>query len=105
MLKLVVINREGEEKTVEGVAGHSVMEIIRDKGLAEEFALCGGGCSCATCHVHVDPAFKGKLPAMSEDEDALLESSDHRDQRSRLSCQIPFEPELNELKVTIAELD
>ena len=58
-------------------------------------ALCGGCCSCATCHVHVDPAFKDKLPPMSEDENDLLDSSEHRIASSRLSCQVPLTPELD----------
>lgn len=105
MPKLIVVNRAGEEKEVEAGEGLSVMEAIRDNGFDELLALCGGCCSCATCHVHVDPAFMDKLPPMSEDENDLLDSSDHRDDYSRLSCQIPFASELDGLKVTIAEED
>ena len=85
--------------------GQTVMEAIRDNGFDELLALCGGCCSCATCHVHVDPAFADKLPAMSEDEDDLLESSDHRNETSRLSCQIEFTSDLDGLKVQIAPED
>ena len=55
--------------------------------------------------MHIDPAFTDKLPEMSEDEDDLLESTDHRQPTSRLSCQIPFTAELDGLKVTIAPED
>ena len=105
MPKLTVVNRAGEESTVEVADGLTVMEAIRDNGFDELLALCGGCCSCATCHVHVDPAFTGKLPPMSEDEDDLLDSSDHRTETSRLSCQVPFTAELDGLKVRIAEED
>ncbi|MEW4448589.1 2Fe-2S iron-sulfur cluster-binding protein [Qipengyuania sp. JC766] len=105
MPKLVVVNRAGEESTIEVEDGLTVMEAIRDNGFDELLALCGGCCSCATCHVHVDPVFADRLPAMSEDEDDLLESSDHRQETSRLSCQIPFESDLDGLKVTIAPED
>jgi 2Fe-2S ferredoxin len=105
MPKMIVVTREGEEKEIEGEAGLSVMEVIRDAGIDELLALCGGCCSCATCHVHVDPAFVDKLPAMSEDENDLLDSSDDRDETSRLSCQIPFEDDLDGLRVTIAAED
>lgn len=105
MPTLIVTNRSGEETTVEVASGLTVMEAIRDNGFDELLALCGGCCSCATCHVHVDPAFKDKLPEMSEDEDDLLDSSDDRDEHSRLSCQIPFTPDLDGLKVRIAEED
>ena len=105
MPKLIVVNRDGEETTVDADNGLTVMEVIRDNGFDELLALCGGCCSCATCHVHVDPNFAAKLPAMDEDEDDLLESSDHRDEHSRLSCQIPFGDELDGLRVTIAQED
>lgn len=105
MPKLVVVNRAGEESAIEVDDGLTVMEAIRDNGFDELLALCGGCCSCATCHVHVDPAFMDKLPAMSEDEDDLLESSDHRTETSRLSCQVPLSSDLDGLKVTIAPED
>jgi len=77
--KLIVVLRDGEERAIEGEAGLSVMEVIRDAGIDEILALCGGCCSCATCHVHVDPEFAAKLPPMSEDENDLLDSSADRD--------------------------
>ncbi len=100
-----VTGRDGEEKAVTVDSGVTVMEAIRDNGFDELLALCGGCCSCATCHVHVDPDWKAKLPEMSDDEDDLLESSDHRDEHSRLSCQIDLTDELDGLKVRIAEED
>jgi len=105
MPKLIVVTREGEESTVDGEAGLSVMEVIRDNGFDELMALCGGCCSCATCHVYIDPAFVDRLPAMHEDENDLLESSNHRNEQSRLSCQIPLDDTLDGLKVTIAPED
>ena len=105
MPKLIVVNRSGEEQAVEGDAGLSVMEVIRDNGFDELLALCGGCCSCATCHVYVDPAFAGKLPELGEDENDLLDSSDHRNETSRLSCQLTLNEELDGLRVTIAPED
>ncbi len=105
MPKLIVVNREGEESAIEVESGLTVMEAVRDNGFDELLALCGGCCSCATCHIYVDPAFADKLPKLSEDEDDLLESSDHRNETSRLSCQIPFEDALDGLKITIAAED
>jgi ferredoxin, 2Fe-2S len=105
MAKLIVTDRSGTDHAIEGQDGLSVMEIIRDAGFDELLALCGGCCSCATCHIHVDPEFKDVVTPMSEDENDLLDSSDHRDERSRLSCQIPFSAALDGLKVTIAQED
>ncbi|WP_342251370.1 2Fe-2S iron-sulfur cluster-binding protein [Sphingomonas sp. OTU376] len=105
MPKLIVVTRSGEEREVMGEAGLSVMEVIRESGFDELLALCGGCCSCATCHVHVDPEFAAKLPKMSIDEDDLLDSAGDRDATSRLSCQLPFTDELDGLRVRIAEED
>ncbi len=105
MPKLVVTNREGETSEIDVEDGLTVMEAIRDNGFDELLALCGGCCSCATCHIVVDDSTNASLPAMSEDEDDLLESSDHRKEGSRLSCQIPLTAELDGLKVTIAPED
>ena len=105
MPKLVVVTRDGSERAVEGDVGLSVMEVIRENGFDELLALCGGCCSCATCHVHVDGEWRDRLPKMSEDENDLLESSDHRNDSSRLSCQIPFTQDLDGLRVTIAPED
>jgi 2Fe-2S ferredoxin len=68
-------------------------------------ALCGGCCSCATCHVHVGEEWLGRLLPMGADEDDLLDSSSYRGPDSRLSCQIEFGEALDGLTVTIAPED
>jgi ferredoxin, 2Fe-2S len=105
MPTLYVTNRDGEESAVEGEVGLSVMEIIRDNGFDELLALCGGSCSCATCHVYVDDGWASKLDPVEGDENELLDSSSHRQAHSRLSCQIEFSKALDGLKVTIAPED
>ncbi len=105
MPKLVVTTREGEQKYIEGDAGLSVMEVLRNNAIGDLLALCGGCCSCATCHVYVDDPFCARLLEMSADENDLLDSSSHRAPGSRLSCQIPFTTALDGLKVTIAPED
>ena len=105
MPQLIVTTRSGETSTIDVDDGLTVMEAIRDNGFDELLALCGGCCSCATCHVHVDPEFFDKLAPMSEDENDLLDSSSDRDEWSRLGCQIPFSSDLGGLKVRIAAED
>jgi len=65
MPQLNVVLRSGETKTIDAIDGHSVMQSIRDSGIDELLALCGGCCSCATCHVYVDHAFAGLLPEVT----------------------------------------
>lgn len=105
MPKLTIVARSGEATTIEGVEGHTVMELLRDNGFDELLALCGGCCSCATCHVFVDPAFRDKLPKATEGETDLLEFSTHHTENSRLSCQVRFTQALDGMTVTIAPED
>lgn len=102
---LIVTTRAGQTRSLEPALGLTIMEAVRDAGIDELMALCGGVCSCATCHVHVDSEFAALLPAMSEDENDLLDSSSYRDERSRLACQIRLTDGLSGLRVTIAEED
>ena len=105
MPRITIVQRDGSSLTVEGKTGHSVMEVIRESGVDELLALSGGCCSCATCHVFVDPEFAEALPDITEDENDLLDSSSFRDDRSRLSCQLVCREELDGLTVTVAPED
>jgi 2Fe-2S ferredoxin len=104
MPRLIVTARDGTEHVLDGRPGWSVMEHLRDAGI-DVLALCGGQCSCATCHVHVGEDWRARLPAMKADEDELLDTSSHRRPGSRLSCQIEYDETLDGLEVTVAEED
>lgn len=105
MPKLIIINRDGNESEVEADAGLTVMEAIREAGFDELIAMCGGACSCATCHVIVDPGWIGKVGNATGEELDLLEDLDQRSDTSRLSCQIKFSEALDGLRVQIAAED
>ncbi|UUR09016.1 2Fe-2S iron-sulfur cluster-binding protein [Sphingomonas glaciei] len=100
-----VTTRDGHARAIEGQGGRSLMENLRAGGIEEVLALCGGCCSCGTCHVLVGEEWLAALPALKEDEDDLLAMSDERRPNSRLSCQIRFEAELDGIKVTVAPED
>jgi 2Fe-2S ferredoxin len=101
MAEIEIVDRDGKEHRVTGRVGVSLMESLRehDFGVA---AICGGMCSCATCHVWVDAAWVGRLPARQGDEVELLRELGSFKPESRLSCQVPFTEELSGLRVTIA---
>lgn len=105
MIALNVQDRAGAARSIEVQPEGTLMEAIRDNGFDDLLALCGGCCSCATCHVIVDEQFAGRLTEMSDDESDLLDSSDHRCATSRLSCQIKLTADLDGLCVTIAPED
>ena len=82
MTSITIIDRSGSKRSISAQDGVSLMSNIRDAAFDELLALCGGCLSCATCHVFVDDAYLDRLPAMSEDENDLLESSDSRQANS-----------------------
>jgi 2Fe-2S ferredoxin len=97
-----VTDRDGAEHQVTAKVGASLMEALRDREELGIVALCGGICSCATCHVYVDPSWLGKLPAASSNEQELLADTPDTNEQSRLSCQIKVKAEYDGLRVTIA---
>jgi 2Fe-2S ferredoxin len=99
--RLIVVDRVGDTREINSDGGRSIMELIRRAGIEDMFAICGGCMSCATCHIYVDPAFRHRLPALTEEEDELLSLSTRRMENSRLACQIPFRAELDGLRVQI----
>ena len=102
MPALIVQTRDGESRVLNGEIGRSVMEVIRAGGVEELLAICGGCCSCATCHVHVEPAYAAHLPPMGDDERRLLDRSGRRTTASRLSCQLPVLDALDGARFVIA---
>lgn len=100
--KIKVKARDGHERTIEGQEGLSLMQVIRDSGFDEVLALCGGCCSCGTCHVYVSEHSLARLPAMHNEERDLLDALSHKSELSRLSCQIPCTPALDGLELQIA---
>jgi len=99
-VKILVTDQRGVEHELEGLEGWRAMEVIRDWDLNIK-AECGGSCTCATCHVWVDPDWFGKVPARSEDEEDLIFSTLDQKPTSRLSCQIILNDELDGLKLTL----
>lgn len=101
MIRLQVVDRDGGEHEVEVDAKGVLMEVLRDfdYGVA---AICGGMCSCATCHVYVDADWRARLPAAQGDESELVAELEHYRENSRLSCQIHLSESLDGLRVTVA---
>jgi len=102
MAKMRVTDRDGIEHEIEGQLGVKLMETLReyDYGVT---AICGGLCSCATCHIFIDPEWIQRLPVPQGDEKELLVELQHYDpSRSRLSCQVDFTPDLDGLRLEVA---
>src|SRR6056297_4265555 len=103
MPKITFIEHDGTEHTVDGELGMSVMRAAIDNLVPGIDADCGGECSCATCHVYVDPAWVSKVGEPSEREESMLDLNPEREPNSRLSCQIPVSQDLDGLVVKVPE--
>ena len=92
----------GVDHTIEGRTGLKLMEILREYEFGVT-ASCGGFCSCATCHVYVDPEWVGRLQEMQSDEKELVSMlTTYNERTSRLSCQVTFTDSLDGIKLTVA---
>ena len=104
MPKIAFIHHDGAREELDIDEGTSVMQGATAQGIEGIVAECGGNCMCATCHVYVEPSQLALLPAMSEDEDALLDgTASDREPNSRLSCQITVTEALDGLVVNLPE--
>jgi 2Fe-2S ferredoxin len=105
MANIHVVGLDGTEKTIIGNAGASLMEELRNNGFDDLLALCGGCCSCATCHVFIEAGPSALTQGLSDDENDLLDSSEYRQPNSRLSCQVQLTDDLDAIRVRIAPAD
>ena len=104
MAKITYIEHNGTRHEVEVANGMTVMEGARDNNIPGIEADCGGACACSTCHVYVDPAWVGKLPAKEDMEIDMLDFAWQPDaDRSRLTCQLRVTDALDGLVVQMPE--
>ena len=100
-MKIIVTDREGDKRILEGDTNSTLMEIIRDEGGDIE-AACGGCCACATCHVYIDVKWINKLNPIEDDEESMLDQAFDVKKNSRLSCQINLNDDLDGLELELA---
>lgn len=103
MAKIIYIQYDGTRSEVDAQNGSTVMNTALDNLIPGIDADCGGECSCATCHVVIDPDWMGKVGQASEQENAMLDLNPDREENSRLSCQIPITDDLDGLIVNLPE--
>jgi 2Fe-2S ferredoxin len=104
MPSITFIHPDGRRQQIEASVGESAMQAATRQDINGILAECGGNAMCATCHVYVDDSWIGRLAAMGEDEDALLDGvAAERQPTSRLSCQIKIEPGLDGLVLRLPE--
>jgi len=103
MPKITYVQPDGSPSVVEADNGSTVMETAIDNDIDGIVAECGGACSCATCHVYVQPEWLDRLPAPDAQEDGMLDCVLDRRPNSRLSCQIEVSDNIDGLVVNVPE--
>jgi len=103
MPKVTFIEFSGQEHVIEVEVGQSVMQAAVNNMVPGIIADCGGNCSCATCHVYINPEWVGRVTPPSPGETEMLECALHIQETSRLSCQVAVTADLDGLVVRLPE--
>ena len=103
MTTITFILKDGSRQTIDADGEANLMELATFNRVPGIEGACGGFCSCATCHVHVESAHA--LPPPAEDEDNMLDATAaKRCSNSRLACQIKVSPDIDGLVLRVAEV-
>jgi len=103
MVNITFKHPDGKLEAVEIAEGLSIMEAAIKHDIDGIEADCGGGCSCATCHVYIDQAYQDKTGAPSAAEEDMLDFAFDVRPQSRLSCQVRITADMNDLVVQIPD--
>jgi 2Fe-2S ferredoxin len=101
LIKITVTDLDGQVHEIEASEGEKLMEVLHDYEWGTP-AVCGGLCSCGTCHVRIAEGWKEKFPPIDSDEEELLNDLGNSDADSRLSCQLYLTNDHDGLELTIA---
>ena len=103
MARITFVLENGAESTVEHRGQtQTLMELARQNAIPGVSGDCGGAMACATCHIHVDPAWCDHVGQAGEDEREIIELTAEPARESRLGCQVWITDQLDGLRVRIA---
>lgn len=101
---ITFVQPDGSEQLVDANSGASLMAYATRDGVPGIDAECGGGMSCATCHVHIAPEWRAKVGPASDQETGMLDWLDtYAPHASRLSCQIILTDEMDGMRVSVPQ--
>ncbi|MBA4025087.1 MAG: ferredoxin [Gordonia sp.] len=104
MTQVIVTTIDGEQQQIEAEPGMTLMEVLRDAGVDDEIGMCGGCCSCATCHVYLASS-NVEFSEVQEEEADLLDTLASRTDCSRLACQLELSADTSVIQVALAPHD
>ena len=73
MPKIIYRTQDNKTHIIDVQNGLTVMEGAIQNDIPGIDADCGGGMSCATCHVYVDEEWLDKLPVKEDGEEDMLD--------------------------------
>jgi len=104
MIKITLFENsvDSQGSSIEAKTGQSLMKAAVGANIEGVAADCGGTLTCATCHVMVREPWLSQLPAMTDDEDGMLDfAACARQANSRLSCQITLTDAMDGMQVDL----
>jgi 2Fe-2S ferredoxin len=102
--KAVFVLNDNSEQEVEVGRYESLMRAAVRNNVEGIAGDCGGGLTCATCHVYVDPEWVARLPPPGAGEEEMLEfTAAERRFNSRLCCQLRMAEEFAGIRVSVPE--
>lgn len=103
MPRITFIATDGETIEADAMESMTLMEVALLNDVPGIIGMCGGICSCATCHVHLADEWIARLPAPSAEEREMVEALADGDRSSRLGCQVFVTADMDGLTVRVAE--
>ena len=85
-MRVIVTDRSNEDEEYKVEDFSELFAVLSDEMKID--AICGGICSCATCHIYIDDLGEGVVIDASDNEKEVLEGLLHVQSNSRLLCQL-----------------
>jgi len=100
---IIYIDHTDQRYEIEVPPGKTIMQGAVENGVPGVDADCGGSCSCATCHVYIEPGFEQLLPPKTDLEEEMLDLAARVQDNSRLSCRLVVADHMGGLVVRTPE--
>ena len=103
MVAITYIEHDGTRHTVDAEPNTNLMEGATLNMVPGVVGMCGGICSCATCHCYIPATWQDRIPPPADGERLMLEAVHQRRPNSRLGCQVVITEALDGLEVELPE--
>ena len=103
MPKIIYLEHDGTEHPIEVELKMTLMEGATLNMVPGIDAVCGGMCSCATCHCYIANQEFWGLNKADDDEREVLNLALQGKHSSRLSCQIEVTEKMEGLRVQMPQ--